>query len=469
MSENKEKSIVEELKEKLVYKKTSVYAKSTAEEIQKMFDYAEGYKTFLDEAKTEREAVAAAIRMAEANGFTEFKFGDDISVGDKKYYNNRGKAIFLFRVGTDDIEKEGIRILAAHIDSPRLDLKQVPVYEDSGMGFFKTHYYGGIKKYQWTAIPLALHGVIVRKDGSLVEINVGEKESDPVFYINDLLPHLGREQAQKPLGTAIPGESLNILVGGLPVVGADDEDTVKLNLLRILNETYGITEEDFLSAEISAVPAFKARDIGFDRALVGAYGHDDRVCAYPALTAIFEAENTTRTVMSVLVDKEEIGSEGVSGMQCEILSDLIEIISVSRSADPKTVRANSACLSADVNAAYDPNFPEVYEKRNAAMLSCGTTMSKYTGAGGKSGTSDASAEFVGKVRRIFAENGVAWQSSELGKVDIGGGGTVAKYIANMNIETVDMGVPVISMHAPYEVVSKADLYSTYLAFLAFCK
>ena len=469
MCENKEKSIVEELKEKLVYKKTSIYAKSTAEEIQKMFDYAEGYKVFLDEAKTEREAVAAAICMAEANGFTEFRFGDKISVGDKKYYNNRGKAIFLFRVGTDDIEKAGIRILAAHIDSPRLDLKQVPVYEDSGMGFFKTHYYGGIKKYQWTAIPLALHGVVARKDGSLVEINVGEKESDPVFYINDLLPHLGREQAQKPLGTAIPGESLNILVGGLPVVGTDDEDTVKLNLLRILNETYGITEEDFLSAEISAVPAFKARDIGFDRALVGAYGHDDRVCAYPALTAIFEAENTSRTVMSVLVDKEEIGSEGVSGMQCEILADLIEMIAEARSADPKAVRASSACLSADVNAAYDPNFPEVYEKRNSAMLSCGTTMSKYTGAGGKSGTSDASAEFVGKVRRIFAENGVTWQSSELGKVDIGGGGTVAKYIANMNIETVDMGVPVISMHAPYEVVSKADLYSTHLAFLAFCK
>ena len=469
MSEQNEKSMVDELKEKLVYKKENIFAKVETEKVKTMYEYAEGYKAFLDEAKTEREAVKAAVRMAEAAGFTEYRFGDKLSAGDKRYYNNRGKAIFLFRVGKDNIEKEGIRILAAHIDSPRLDLKQVPVFEDSGMTFLKTHYYGGIKKYQWTALPLALHGVVVTKDGKIVDVNVGENETDPVFYINDLLPHLGREQAQKPLGQAIPGESLNILAGALPLPESKDEDTIKLNLLRILNETYGITEEDFLSAEISAVPAFKARDIGFDRALVGAYGHDDRVCAYPALTAILEAEDTSRTVMSVLVDKEEIGSEGVSGMQCEILADLIDTIASSLNANPKAVRAASACLSADVNAAYDPNFPEVYEKRNSAMLSCGTTMSKYTGAGGKSGTSDASAEFVGKVRRIFAENGVIWQSSELGKVDIGGGGTVAKYIANMNIETVDMGVPVISMHAPYEVVSKADLYTTYEAFTAFCK
>ena len=317
-------------------------------------------------------------------------------------------------------------------------------------------------------MPLALHGVIVKKNGEEVTVTLGEKENDPVFYINDLLPHLAQEQVQKPLGSAIPGESLNILVGSRPV-SADAEEGIKLNVLRLLNEAYGITEEDFLSAELVAVPAFHARDIGFDRALVGSYGHDDRVCAYPALTAILDAEKSEHTLLTALVDKEEIGSEGVSGMQCEILSDLIASIAVAMGENPAAVRAASACLSADVNAAYDPNYADVYEKRNSAILSCGTTMSKYTGARGKSGTSDASAEFVGKVRRIFDENGVVWQSSELGKVDIGGGGTVAKYIANMNIDTVDMGVPVISMHAPYEVISKVDLYTTYEAFVAFCK
>ncbi len=463
MNENEKK----ELQEKLCYKKESVYAKSSPEKISEMFRYAEGYKQYLDRAKTEREAVAVSVEMAEAAGFTPYRLGEILKPGDKKYFNNRGKGIFLFRIGTAPIEETGIRILAAHIDSPRLDLKQVPLYEEGGMSFLKTHYYGGIKKYQWTATPLALHGVIVKKDGEILNISVGEKEEDPVFYINDLLPHLGAEQAQKPLGSAIPGESLNVLVGSRPI-DEDTEGAIKLNVLRILNEMYGITEEDFLSAEISAVPAFKARDVGFDRALIGAYGHDDRVCAYPALTAIFEAE-TDRTVLTALVDKEEIGSEGVSGMQCAILKDLMDAIARALSADPAAVRLASACLSADVNAAYDPNFAEVYEKRNSAILSCGTTMSKYTGARGKSGTSDASAELVGMVRRIFDENGVVWQTSELGKIDIGGGGTVAKYIANLNIDTVDMGVPVISMHAPYEVVSKVDVYTTHEAFVAFCK
>lgn len=465
---SEEKKYEKELAEKLCYKKASVYDKCDAGEIEEMYAYAEGYKAYLDEAKTEREAVKASVRMAEAAGFTPYRFGDALKAGDKKYFNNRGKSLYLFRVGSKPLAENGIRILAAHIDSPRLDLKQVPLYEESGMSFLKTHYYGGIKKYQWTAIPLALHGVVVKKDGETVDVVIGEKDTDPIFYINDLLPHLAQEQAQKPLGAAISGETLNVLVGSRPLSKEADE-AIKLNVLKLLNDAYGITEEDFLSAEISAVPTFKARDIGFDRALIGSYGHDDRVCAYPALTAIIGAENSTETIMSVLVDKEEIGSDGVSGMQCELLSDLIDAISVAMGANPAAVRYASACLSADVNAAFDPNFPEVYEKRNSALLSCGTAMSKYTGARGKSGTSDASAEFVGKVRRIFAENGVVWQTSELGKVDAGGGGTVAKYIANMNIDTVDMGVPVISMHAPYEVVSKVDVYMTYKAFVAFCK
>ncbi len=466
--ENTNQSYEKELADKLLYKKKSVYAQSDDKKIDTMFAYAEGYKNFLDNAKTEREAVKYAVAAAEKAGFTPYRLGEALKVGDKKYVNNRGKSIYLFRVGKKALSEDGVRILAAHIDSPRLDLKQVPLYEDSGMSFFKTHYYGGIKKYQWTAMPLALHGVIVKKNGEEVTVTLGEKENDPVFYINDLLPHLAQEQVQKPLGSAIPGESLNILVGSRPV-SADAEEGIKLNVLRLLNEAYGITEEDFLSAELVAVPAFHARDIGFDRALVGSYGHDDRVCAYPALTAILDAEKSEHTLLTALVDKEEIGSEGVSGMQCEILSDLIASIAVAMGENPAAVRAASACLSADVNAAYDPNYADVYEKRNSAILSCGTTMSKYTGARGKSGTSDASAEFVGKVRRIFDENGVVWQSSELGKVDIGGGGTVAKYIANMNIDTVDMGVPVISMHAPYEVISKVDLYTTYEAFVAFCK
>ena len=336
------------------------------------------------------------------------------------------------------------------------------------MGFFKTHYYGGIKKYQWTAIPLALHGVVVLSDGSSVEIRIGEEEADPVFYINDLLPHLSRDQMTRPASSVIPGESLNILVGGLPYADDKVENRIKLNVLHILHERYGIREEDFISAELTAVPAFRARDIGFDRALIGAYGHDDRVCAYPEMTAILSCESN-HTAMCILADKEEIGSDGVSGMQSCLLTDMIDAISRSLGADAAVVRAHSMCLSADVNAAYDPNFSDAFERRNSAMLSCGTTMSKYTGSGGKSGTSDASAELVGRIRKIFAENGVIWQTAELGKVDGGGGGTVAKYIANMNIDTVDIGVPVISMHAPYEVVSKADLYATHEAFAAFLR
>ena len=464
-----EKKNAQEMFDSLSYKKKNVFEQSSAEEIKEIFDYAKGYMQFLDDAKTEREAVATTIAMIEKQGYTEYKFGDALSVGDKKYYNNNGKSLVMFKIGEENLSTDGIRILASHIDSPRIDLKQVPLYEDAGMGFLKTHYYGGVKKYQWTAIPLALHGVMVKADGEVVDVKIGEDDTDPVFYINDLLPHLAQRQSQEPLGTAISGETLNILVGGLPYACDDVSDKIKLTVLSMLNDKYGVTEEDFLSAELALVPAFKARDIGFDRALIGAYGHDDRVCSYPAVTALLDNDDTKRTVMVVLADKEEVGSVGLTGMQSDVLIDLISMISTACGADPIVVRSKSKCLSADVNAAYDPNFADVYEKRNSAMLSCGTCLSKYTGSRGKSGTSDASAEFVGFVRRLFNENGVIWQTSELGKVDAGGGGTVAMYIANHNIETVDLGVPVISMHAPYEVVSKADVYSTYKAFCAFVK
>ena len=464
-----EKTNAKEIFEKLSYTKKNVYEAASPEKIKAIYDYCEGYMKFLDDAKTEREAVVTSIELAKKQGYTEYFLGDSISVGDKKYYNNHGKSLILFKVGTNDIEKEGVRILASHIDSPRLDLKQVPMYEDSGMGFLKTHYYGGVKKYQWTAIPLALHGVVIKKNGESVTVTIGEKDSDPIFYINDLLPHLSAKQNAEPLATAIPGESLNILFGGLPYNDKDVSDKIKLTALSYLNENYGITEEDFLSAELSLVPAFKARNVGFDGALIAAYGHDDRVCSYPALTALLECESDARTAMVVLADKEEVGSMGLTGMQSAIFVDIMDEIALSLGKNPRAVRRYSKCLSADVNAAFDPNFPDVYEKRNAAMISCGTVISKYTGARGKSGTSDASAEFVGFVRKLFDENNVFWQTAELGKVDAGGGGTVAMFVANRNIETVDLGVPVISMHAPYEVVSKADVYETYAACCAFIK
>ena len=464
-----DKTLGQEMFEKLSYTKKNIFEEASAEKVTKIFDYSVGYMKYLDAAKTEREAVVAAIAMAKAQGYTEYKIGDKISVGDKKYLNHRGKSLVLFSVGSNDIEKEGVRILAAHVDSPRLDLKQVPMYEDSGMGFLKTHYYGGVKKYQWTAIPLALHGVMVKADGECVDVNIGEDETDPIFYINDLLPHLGQKQAQEPLGSAISGETLNILIGGLPYDDEKVSDKIKLTALSMLYEKYGVTEEDFLSAELSLVPAFKARDIGFDRALVAAYGHDDKVCAYPAVTALLDNKDTKHTVVVVLADKEEIGSVGNTGMQSAVFMDVIDEICDALGKNSRVVRNSSKCLSADVTACYDPNFADVYEKRNSAMISCGTTMSKYTGARGKSSTNDASAEFVGYVRKLFAENGVIWQTAELGKIDAGGGGTVAMYIANQNIEPVDLGVPVISMHAPYEVVSKADVYSTYEAFCAFVK
>ena len=454
--------------EALAYDKKNYFEEASKKERKEMYAYAEGYKAFLNAAKTEREACETAVAMAQAKGFTEYRFGDPLAAGDKKYFINRGKSVVVFRIGTNDLETDGMRIIASHIDAPRVDIKQNPLYEDSGLCFFKTHYYGGIKKYQWTAIPLALHGVIVLKDGTRVEMKVGEDPKDPVFYIDDLLPHLGADQMLQKGGKIIEGEQLNIVVGGLPCADGEAGKRIKLTVLDYLNKEYGMCEEDFLSAELSAVPAYPARDVGFDRALIGAYGHDDRVCAYPALTAVLD-EPSEHTVLAMLVDKEEIGSEGTTGMQCKVYEDLMEEIAIALGANFRRVRFASKCLSSDVTAAYDPNFAGVYEKMNAAILSCGTCMSKFTGSRGKSGSNDASAEFVGEVRRMFEKEGVIWQTAELGKVDAGGGGTVAKFLANLNIDTVDLGVPVISMHAPYELISKADLYSNYKAFLAFMK
>lgn len=451
----------------LFYKKKNVFEQANKEETERIESFATAYKEFLNGAKTERDAVQRAVSLAEEAGYTPYSFGEKLKAGDKRYYNNRNKNLYLFQIGKEDIEKNGIRISAAHVDSPRIDLKQNPLYEKAGAAYFKTHYYGGIRKYQWTAVPLALHGVVVLKDGSVKEVQVGEEETDPIFYISDLLPHLAQEQNERKLAVGIKGEELNVWVGGRPS-GEEEKDKVKENVLRLLNEKYGMEEEDFLSAELTCVPALKARDVGFDRAFIAAYGHDDKVCAYPALTAQLEADDA-HTTFTVLADKEEIGSEGTTGMQCRLFSDLLEEICLALGANVRAVRAKSGCLSADVTSAYDPTFSDAFEKNNAAVCSHGVALMKFTGARGKSGSSDASGEFMGRVRKLLNENGVVWQTSELGKVDLGGGGTVAKYIASLNIDTIDVGTPVISMHSPYELISKGDLYHTYLAFKAFLK
>ncbi len=449
----------------LRYEKKTVYELAGATVVEEAYEYAKNYVKFLDAAKTEREAVVESVRIAEAAGYRAWNFGDSINVGDKLYYNNRGKNIFLIRIGTEHINN-GIRITAAHIDSPRLDLKPVPLYEEHGMSFFKTHYYGGVRKYQWLAMPLALHGVVVKQDGSVVEVVIGEDETDPVMYITDLLPHLARAQGGKSLNEVFQAEKLNILVGSRPVDG-EEKDAVKAGVLNYLNEKYGITEEDFLSAELSIVPAAKARDVGFDRSMICAYGHDDRVCAYPSLTAMIDSTDTIHTSMCLLVDKEETGSDGVTGMQSSLIVDVIAEIAKALGGNEAAVRANSKCLSSDVTATFDPNYADVYEHRNSSLIGCGVCLCKYTGSGGKGGTSDASAEMVGWTRRFLNEAGVVWQISELGKTDVGGGGTVAKYMANHNIDTIDIGVGVLSMHAPYELIAKVDLYEAYRAFRAF--
>lgn len=455
------KKELEKLSKELTFKRGNLSAKTQNEVL---LDYAEGYKNFLDNAKTEREAVNYAIELLNANGYKEFSFGDKLEKGGKYYLNNRLKSVCAFRIG-DNVE-EGVKLVGAHIDSPRLDVKQNPLYEKEGMAYLKTHYYGGIKKYQWTTIPLAIHGVVVKKDGTSVTVKIGDDLNDPILCITDLLPHLSQDQNQKTLGTAFTGEGMNILLGADSI--SDDADNgVKLNVLKILNEKYGITETDFLSAELCAVPAQNARDLGLDRSMISAYGHDDRVCAYPALTAFLDTENSNDTCICLLADKEETGSDGVTGSQCSILYDLIDEISESFGVNKNKVKMNSACLSADVTAAYDPLYPDVYEKNNATFVNGGVALCKYTGSRGKSGTSDASCELVGKVRHLLDANDVTWQMGELGKVDQGGGGTIAKYVANHNIDTLDIGVPVLSMHAPLEVISKKDLYEAYKAFKCF--
>lgn len=455
-----------ELKKELEYKNRSAFESISEDELERSFAYAESYKLFLDSCKTEREAVKYSVAMAKKKGFTEYRLGDEIVDGGKYYYNNRGKQLILFKIGEEPLEN-GAYIMAAHVDSPRLDLKQNPLYEDSGLGLFKTHYYGGIKKYQWTAVPLALHGIVMKADGTSVDICIGEDEDEPIFYVSDLLPHLAKDQMSRSLADGITGEGLNIIVGSEPYRDEETDGAIKLNLLRILNEKYGMCEEDFLSAELTAVPAMHARDIGLDRSLIAGYGHDDRVCAYSEITALLDSTDTKKTVFAILADKEETGSDGVSGMQSELFADILAEVSEAKGANYRVVKANSKCLSADVNAAYDPNFPEVLERKNACYANCGVVISKFTGARGKSGTSDATSEFTAYVRKFLNDNGVVWQMAELGKVDQGGGGTVAKFIANMNIDTIDVGVPVISMHAPYEAISKLDLYMTYKAFCAF--
>ena len=463
---SKEKSRAEELKEKLFYNPKHASEIISQEETDKADAFCEEYKNFLNKAKTEREAVVYVLEKAKKNGFVEFDRAKKYNAGDKVYYNNRGKSIILAVIGKKGLES-GTRLSAAHIDSPRLDMKQNPLYEDTEIAYFKTHYYGGVKKYQWTAIPLSLHGVIVKRDGTKAYVNVGEEDNDPKFVVTDLLPHLAAEQMKRTLADGIRGEELNILIGSRPFKDDEASEKVKLNIMNILFEKYGIIESDFLSAELEAVPAFKSCDIGFDRSMIGSYGHDDRVCAYPAAEAIFNIENPEYTAITVLTDKEEIGSDGNTGLNSSYFKYFVADLANTQGVNYHTVLSNTHCLSADVNAAFDPTFPDVSERRNASYINKGVVITKYTGSRGKAGTSDASAEYMGKIRSMLDGAEVVWQSGELGKVDAGGGGTVAMYLAALDIDVVDLGVPVLSMHAPFEVVSKLDVYMAYRAFKTF--
>lgn len=451
------------LREQLLNQKKNGWDKVDEATEHAIFDYCEGYKVYLDRGKTERTCVDYTLELVEAAGFVPLVRGMELRPGMKVYRVNRGRGINLAVIGSAPLD-QGVSIVAAHIDAPRLDLKPTPLYEDSEIAFLKTHYYGGIRKYQWVTIPLELRGVVVLKDGSVVNVSVGGNPGDPQFTINDLLPHLGADQSKKPLGEAIPAESLNLVVGSRPLKDDEGDGRVKLAVMQILNEKYGITEADFISAEIEAVPAFNATDIGFDRTLLGAYGHDDRVCAYAGLKAMLDLEGTPcRTAVCVLADKEEIGSEGVSGMQSAFFDTFVEDLCESQNVPLRACYEKSFCLSSDVTAAFDPNFAEVYERNNSAFVNYGVGLSKYTGARGKGGCSDAGAEAVGYIRRLLDDRGVLWQMAELGKTDQGGGGTVACYMANRNIDTLDAGVPVLSMHSPFETVSKLDCYMTYAA------
>ncbi|MBO5303814.1 MAG: aminopeptidase [Lachnospiraceae bacterium] len=448
------------------------------EQKQKVMEFAEDYRKFISTCKTERECVVEFEKQAKAAGFKELndliKNGETVKAGDRIYVNNMGKAMAMFIVGKQGME-QGMNILGAHIDSPRLDLKQVPLYEDTEMAMLDTHYYGGVKKYQWVALPLALHGVFVKKDGTVVNVNIGDKPNDPVFGISDLLIHLSADQLEKKAAKVIDGEKLDLLIGSIPAASKDEKvkESVKANILRILEETYGVAEEDFLSAEIEVVPAGDARDYGFDRSMIMGYGHDDRVCAYPSFQAILSIDTPEITCVCLLVDKEEIGSVGATGMHSRFFEDAVaEILHLQGNYSEIMVRRamrNSKVLSSDVSAAYDPNYPEVMEKRNAAYFGKGLVFNKYTGSRGKSGSNDANAEYMAKLRNILDKDNVTFQTSELGKVDQGGGGTIAYILANYGMNVIDSGVAVLNMHAPWEIISKVDLYEAFLGYKVFLK
>ncbi len=467
-----EKSKGEELKERLFNKKVNGWENTTEEEKNEIYNYCDGYMKFLNKSKTEREIVKNATQMAIEHGFKALNEYETLKPGDKVYFVNKGKNLFLAVIGNESIEN-GINIVGAHADSPRLDLKPNPLYEDNGFAYFKTHYYGGIKKYQWTTIPLSMHGVIVKTNGEKIEINIGENEDDPIFTITDLLPHLAQDQMQKKLKDGVDGEALNVLIGSIPYKDEKISEKVKLSILDILNRKYGIVEKDLLSAEIEMVPALKCRSLGFDESLVAGYGQDDKVCVYTSLTAMLEIENTNRTAVCLFSDKEEVGSMGNTGMESHVfdtfVSELLNKLGINRPNLLDKVFCNSRMLSADVDAGFDPIYASVSEVNNASFLNKGIGLNKYTGSRGKAGGSDANAEFVADVRNIFEQNNITYQIAELGKVDVGGGGTIAYILANKGVEVIDCGVPVLSMHAPYEVTSKYDVYQAHKAYRAFLK
>ena len=455
---------MENLRENLFFEPKNGYDRIGTDERIALENYCREYMDFLNAARTEREAVRYAIEKAEDCGFRAYQPGQEVKPGDKIYFSNRGKALMLAVIGQETLD-HGTVIAGAHVDAPRLDLKQIPMYEQDELCYLRTHYYGGIKKYQWVTIPLELHGVVALKNGEVVDVCIGRNPGEPKFVITDLLPHLAADQMKKTMAEGITGEGLNLLIGSTPY---DDEgkDRVKLAVLSMLNDSYGIVEEDFLSAELTAVPAFDVSEVGLDRSMIGGYGHDDRVCAWAELKALFSVELPRRTCVCILADKEEIGSEGVSGMQSAAFDCFMEDLCTAQKVDLRRCLEHSFCLSADVTAAFDPLYPEVSEKRSESKLNYGLAICKYTGARGKSSTSDASAEIVAYLRRLFDRENVVWQMAEMGKVDQGGGGTIAKYMANRNIDTIDAGVPVLSMHAPFEVVSKLDCYMTFKGILA---
>lgn len=458
------------MKENLIYERKNGFTDIDLKTKDKVFDFCEEYKKAITEAKTEREFCNMSVKMLESAGFVALDSQKKLNAGDKVYFVNRGKGIIAFVIGKNPVT-DGVNIVGAHIDSPRLDLKPQPLYEDSGMALLKTHYYGGIRKYQWYNIPLSLHGVVVKKDGTAINISIGEDANDPIFCIPDLLPHLAGQYGNKKLSEAFEGEKLNVLVGNIPCSDAEKEK-VKYGVMSLLNEKYGICEADLMSSELELVPAFAARDLGFDRSMIAGYGHDDRVCAYTALKAIIDTNKPAKTAVCLLVDKEEIGSMGNTGMQSRNFENVLAKVCSLCGGEYNELMlreclSNSQCLSADVGAAYDPSFPEVYEKNNSAYINEGVLLTKYTGARGKSGSSDASAEFMAKIRGVFEDNGVVWQSGELGKIDIGGGGTIAQFVANLDVDVIDCGVPLLAMHAPNEVAGKFDIYMAYCGYKAF--